>query len=406
MIGIGLIIPIIPSLLKDITGETTAHVAVIGGYLMTAYAGVQFLFAPVLGQLSDRFGRKPVLLFSLFGLGLDYVIHAFAPTLAWLFLGRIIGGMFGASHTVAFAYIADISTKENKAKNFGLIGAAFGLGFVIGPGIGGVLGEAFGPRSPFILAAIFSLLNLLFGLFFVKESLPKEKRRKIDYSKMIPFVAFAKLSRYKAVLGFILAFAMVQFAGQVMPSTWTYFTEATFGWDESDNGWSLMLVGLLVSLVQAVLTGRLVKKYGNKKVIILGFMGWIIGLISIAFANSTLILLLALFPYIIGGIAGPTIQGVVSNHVDDSEQGNLQGVLASFGSLAAVIMPLIFTRLFEFGAKGNSAYYFPGAPYFLGGLLVIGGLFIVLKALANKTPKDEEMLNVNETIIDDGLIQG
>lgn len=371
MIGIGLIIPIIPDLLESLTGDSNADVAVIGGLLITAYALTQFLFAPVLGEFSDRYGRKPILLLALFGLGIDYLIHAYSPTVGWLFFGRIVAGVFGASHTVAFAYIADISKKEDKAKNFGLIGAAFGLGFVIGPGIGGILGEYYGVRSPFFLAAGFSLLNFLFGLFFVKESLVKEKRRKINFSRMIPFVSLVHLSKYKAVLGFIFAFVFVQFAGQVMPSTWSFFTKGAFNWDKADIGLSLVVVGLLVSAVQGFLTGRLVKAYGNRKVIMLGFIGWTTGMFLISFAQSELLLYLALIPYVVGGIAGPTIQGLVSNHVGESEQGNLQGVLVSFGSLAAVIGPSIYTGLFGYYSSESAPIYFPGAPFFLGGMILV-----------------------------------
>ena len=371
MMGIGIIIPIMPDLILDLTGKSVSEAAVIGGLLLSSYAIFQFFFSPVLGEISDRYGRKPLLLLGLFGLGLDYLISAFAPTIGWLFFGRCLAGFFGASHTVAMAYVADISTKEDKAKNYGIIGAAFGLGFVLGPVIGGLIGAEWGTRAPFIAAACFSFMNFIFGLFFVSESLPIERRRKINFAKMIPFVSLGYLRKYKAVLGFILALALVQFAGQVMPTTWTFFTKTNFEWSVKDIGLSLMFVGLLVSAVQAGLTGFLVKKYGNKRVIISGFILYTIGMLAISFSTSSIYLYLACVPYILGGIAGPTVQGLVSNNVSELEQGNLQGVLTSLTSLAAIIAPLVFTPIFSFYTSKTNEVYFPGAPFLLGGFILV-----------------------------------
>lgn len=390
MIGIGLIIPIMPDLISSMTGQNLAEAAVTGGYLTTAYALTQFLFAPVLGELSDRFGRRPILLMALFGLGIDYIIHAFSPTIAWLFIGRIIAGMFGASHTTAFAYVADISTKENKAKHFGMIGAAFGLGFVIGPGVGGLIGDYFGVKAPFFVAAGFSLSNFLFGYLFVKESLPPEKRRPINFSKMIPFTWIVHLRKYKAIIWFVVAFGFVQLAGQVMPNVWSYYTEERYGWDMKSVGLSLVIVGALVSFVQAFLTGRMLKLYGERKVIFSGFVLWTLGLVAIGMAGSTFYLYLAILPYLFGGIAGPTIQGLVSNHVSDREQGNLQGVMASLGSLSAVIAPVIYTRLFYRYTDVDTELYLPGAPFlFAASVLVLGTITIIyaLRKVKKEPPK-------------------
>ncbi|MDG1916055.1 MAG: TCR/Tet family MFS transporter [Crocinitomix sp.] len=383
MIGVGIIVPIIPDLISSLTGQNLSDAALTGGLLITAYAGVQFLFAPVMGELSDSYGRKPILLLSLFGLGVDYVLHAFAPTIMWLFAGRILAGIFGASHTVAFAYIADVSNKENKAKNFGIIGAAFGLGFVIGPAIGGIIGENWGVKAPFFVAAGFSLLNFLFGLFFVKESLAPENRRKINYSKMIPFVSLSNLRKYKAVIGFVIAFGLAQLAGQVMPNTWSYYTMERYEWNKLDVGLSLMVVGILASVVQALLTGFLVKRFGNKKVIMCGFTLWTLGMFGIAFAGNAFYLYAATIPYVVGGIATPTIQGVVSNRVSDKEQGNLQGVLTSLGSLMAVLAPVIYTTLFSVYSGLDSTVYFPGAPFLAGASILIIATIIAIYSLRN-----------------------
>ena len=371
MMGIGIIIPVVPKLIQSLTGENLSDAALTGGLLYVSYAIVQFLFAPILGELSDRFGRKPILLIALFGLGLDYFIHAYSPTLGWLFFGRILAGMFGASHSVAFAYVADVSTKENKARNFGFMGAAFGLGFMLGPAIVGMIGESWGVKAPFFVAGSLSLLNFIFGLIFVRESLIQENRRKIDFTKMLPFVSLAHLGKYKAVLGLILAFGLAQLAGQVMPSTWSYFTMEAFGWDEWDVGISLSVVGLLVSLVQAGLTGVLVKKFGNTRVILAGFVFWTLGMIGISFAGNTFLLYAFTIPYVMGGIAGPTIQGMVSNHVPANEQGNLQGVLSSLSSVSAFTIPMVYTFIFFVYTGEKHTIYFPGAPFLLAGIILV-----------------------------------
>lgn len=400
MMGIGIIIPVIPKLIQSLTGATLSEAAVTGGLLYTSYAIVQFLFAPVLGELSDRFGRKPILLIALFGLGLDYFIHAYSPTLGWLFFGRILAGMFGASHTVAFAYVADISNKDNKARNFGFMGAAFGLGFMLGPGIGGLIGDMWGVKAPFFVAGGLSLLNFIFGMIFVRESLADENRRKIDFKKMLPFVSMAHLGKYKAVLGLILAFGLAQLAGQVMPSTWSYFTMEAFAWDEWDVGISLSVVGLLVSVVQAGLTGVLVKKFGNHKVIMAGFVFWTLGMMGIAFAGNAFFLYAFMIPYVMGGIAGPTIQGMVSNHVPANEQGNLQGVLSSLGSMSAFTIPMIYTFVFSVFTGEQHTTYFPGAPFLLAALILIVASVVaflaVRKIRTNMAFKGEqEPLNEN-----------
>lgn len=395
MIGIGLIVPIMPDLIASMTGQSVAESAVTGGYLITAYAATQFLFAPVLGELSDRFGRRPILLLSLFGLGLDYVIHAFSPTIAWLFLGRIIAGLFGASHTTAFAYVADISTKENKAKHFGLIGAAFGLGFVIGPAVGGIIGEYFGVKAPFFVAAGFSLLNFIFGYFFVGESLPKEKRRQINFSKMIPFTWIVHLRKYKAVIWFIAAFGFVQLASLVMPNVWSYYTIERYGWDMKSVGISLMVVGALVSFVQAFFTGLLVRLLGDRKVIFIGFMLWTAGMVAIGYAHSPIFLYMAIIPYVFGGVAGPTIQSLVSNHVSDKEQGNLQGVMTSLGSLSAIFAPMIYPNLFYYFTEGDAPVYTPGAPFLLGASILVLATITVIYALSrlNQPLKNENVID-------------
>lgn len=370
VIGIAIIIPVVPDLIRNITGSDISEAAGYGGLLAGSYALMQFVFSPVLGELSDRFGRRPILLISLLGLGIDYIFFAFAPTVTWLFVGRFIAGMFGASFTVATAYIADISTKENKAKNFGLIGVAFGVGFMIGPVIGGVLGEQ-GVAIPFLFSAGLSLLNFFFGLFFIPESLPKENRRKINYTKMIPFVSFANLGKHKYLFGLIIAFVLANLAGQVMPSTWAYFTMEQYQWGKDEVGYSLGVVGLLVGIVQGGLIGWSVKKFGNKRVIMMGFFLWTLGMILFSLASNQWMLFTFLIPYILGGIAGPTLQGIISNQVPNNEQGNLQGALNSVISLTSIFGPLIFAGTFSHFTSKNSDVYFAGAAFALGAIILI-----------------------------------
>ena len=403
VIGIGIIIPVIPALLEKLSGDGLADAAMWGGLLMISFSGMQFFFAPVLGELSDRFGRRPVLLFSLFGLGVDYIFHAFAPSLMWLFVGRLFAGITGASFSVATSYIADVSTKENKAKNFGLIGAAFGIGFMVGPMIGGICAE-WGVQVPFLVAAGFTLINFMLGLFFVPESLPKEKRRPIKFSNMIPGVSLVHIGRYKSLLGLIIAFVLVNLAGQVMPAIWSFFTIEMYGWGEAAVGLSLGVVGLLVGIVQAGLIGKLVKKFGPKKVIVAGFIFWTVGMAAFCFAVNEFLLYSALIPYVLGGIAGPTIQGMISNSVSEKEQGNLQGVLTQLMSLMAILGPLIYTSLFSFYSSDKSTVYFPGAPFMAGAIiLVVASVTAILSlrkfSMAGQTSAPVQEVAAQESIV-------
>ncbi len=388
VIGIGIILPIIPDLIMDLTGEGTHMAVIYGMWLTTAFAGMQFLFSPVLGEISDRFGRRPILLMALLGLSIDYLIHAWAPTIMWLFVGRFLAGITGASFTVASAYIADISTKEEKAKNFGLIGAAFGLGFIIGPAIGGFFGEI-DIRLPFYIAAALTFANFLFGWFFVPESLTKENRRKINYFKMIPGISLVSLRNYKGVLLLILAFFLANLASQALPSTWAYYGIARYNWSPRDIGISLMVVGLLVAIVQGFLVGIAVKKFGRKIVVISGFSLWTIGMFLFSLATEPWMLYAFLIPYALGGVAGPTVQGVISNQVSDKEQGNLQGAITGLVSLTAILGQLTFSSVFYYFIQPGGNIYFPGAPYALASTFLLVALVLATVAISRISDSDE-----------------
>lgn len=368
VIGIGVIIPVVPKLIEQLTGTGISTASEYGGYLMFAYAIMQFVFSPIMGGLSDRYGRRPVLLLSLLGLGIDYVFMAFAPTLAWLFVGRIIAGMCGASFTTATAYIADISTPEKRAQNFGLVGAAFGIGFIIGPVIGGISAQ-WGPRIPFIVAACLTLLNVLYGYFVLPESLLKENQRKFDWKRANPVGSLLHLRKYPVVSGLVVCFTLIYIAVNAVQSSWTYYTMLKFNWNEAWVGYSLGFVGLMVAIIQGGLIRVVIPKIGEKNAVYFGLGFYSLGMLLFAFATNTLMMFLFIIPYTLGGFCGPALQGIISNQVPPTEQGELQGALTSLMSATSIIGPLLMNGLFAYFTGPSTPYYFPGAPFILGAVL-------------------------------------
>jgi DHA1 family tetracycline resistance protein-like MFS transporter len=381
VIGLGIIIPVVPKLIENLTGESISEASRYGGWLVFSFAIMQFIFSPILGGLSDRFGRRPVLLLSLLGLGLDYILHAFAPSIFWLFIGRLIAGVMGASITTATAYIADISTPEKRAQNFGLIGAAFGLGFIIGPVIGGVCSK-WGPSIPFLVAAALTLLNVLYGYFILPESLLKENQRKFDWKRANPIGSLKHLKKYPVVSGLVASLVLIYIASHAVQSNWSYYTIFKFNWDAEMVGYSLAAVGVLVSLVQGFLIRIINPKLGINKSIYLGIALYALGLILFGIAWQSWMMFAFLLPYCLGGIAGPALQGLISNQVPDSEQGELQGALTSLISLTSIIGPLIMTNLFAYSTAKNSAFYLPGAPFFLAAALMLFSGYLAARTLS------------------------
>lgn len=373
--GLGLIIPVMPKLIESLTGGNISDASRWGGWLTFAYAIMQFLFAPVLGNLSDQWGRRPVLLFSLLGFGVDYLFLSLAPTIGWLFLGRLIAGVTGASFTTASAYIADISTDENRAQNFGMIGAAFGLGFIIGPVIGGLLGE-YGARIPFVVAAGLSLLNALYGFFVLPESLPKSARRKFSWRRANPIGSLMQLRKYPAIGGLIFSLILVYIAAHAVQSNWTFFTIERFGWSEKMIGVSLGAVGLLTAIVQGGLIRFINPRLGNEKSVYIGLSLYGLGLLLFAFASQSWMMFAFLIPYCFGGIAGPALQSIISGNVPPNEQGELQGALTSLISATSIIGPPLMTNLFAYFTSSSAPVQFAGAPFLLGALLMVGSSVI------------------------------
>ncbi len=380
VIGIGIIIPVIPDLIKELTGEGLSEAAQYSGWLTFAYAIMQFFFSPILGGLSDRYGRRPVLLISLLGLGFDYIFSAFAPTIGWLFVGRILAGISGASFTTATAYIADISTPEKRAQNFGLVGVAFGVGFILGPMIGGIAGD-WGPRVPFMVAAGITLLNVVFGYFFVPESLSQENRRTFEWKRANPVGSLLHLKKYPVVGGLIISMFLFFIAGHAVQSNWAFFTEYAFDWDSKTVGFSLAFVGLLIAIVQGGLIRIIIPKIGQKWALYIGLALNATGLLLFAFANEGWMMFAILIPYALGGIAGPSLQGITSAQVPPTEQGELQGAMTSLMSVTSIIGPPLMNNLFSYFTGAGALVELPGAPFLAGAFMVALSVYLSVQAL-------------------------
>ena len=369
VIGWGIIIPVIPGLIEELIQGDISEAAKVGGWITFAYAITQFIFAPLIGNLSDQYGRRPIILISLLGFTLDYILLALAPSITWLFIGRIIAGITGASITTASAYIADISTIENRAKNFGMIGAAFGLGFIIGPVIGGLLGQ-YGARVPFYAAAALCFLNFLYGYFILPESLPKEKRSVLNLKKANPIGSFLHLKKYPKLIGLASSMFLLYVASHAIQSNWSFFTMYKFNWDEKMVGISLGVIGLLVALVQGVLIRWVNPWLGNEKSIYAGFFLYSLGMLLFTFANQSWMMFIFLIPYCLGGIAGPALQAVISIQVPETEQGKIQGTLTSLMSASAIVGPPLMTGIFYYFTKEQTPFEFAGAPFLLASIFM------------------------------------
>lgn len=372
-IGFGILIPVTPALIASLTGDGIEQAAAWGGSLMFVYAFTQFLFAPIMGNLSDRFGRRPVLLIAIAALSVDYLLMALAPTIGWLFAGRLLAGMLGATAPVANAYMADISSGADRARNFGLIGAAWGVGFVLGPVIGGLLGE-FGPRVPFWTAAALSAGSCLFGLLVLPETLARAKRRPFAIRRANPVGTLLQLRGHALLLPMLGVAFLYQLAHDANPSVWSYATMVRFDWTEFQVGLSLGLVGVMSIIVQGFLIRPVIARLGEPRAVVTGLALMSFGFAGFAFAREGWQMLIMIVPFCLGTFAMPALRSLASNRISDSEQGALQGAFSSTASLSAIIAPPVMTGLFAWFAGGGAPFTFPGAPFFLAAVLALASL--------------------------------
>ena len=380
-IGFGIILPVLPRLIMQLTGVGIDRAARYGGWLSFVYALTQFFCAPVLGNLSDRFGRRPVLLFALLALGVDYLIMGLAPVISWLFLGRTIAGMAGASFTPAYAYVADITPPERRAQSFGLMGAAFGIGFIAGPAIGGLLGTL-GPRAPFFTAGIIALANAAFGYFALPESLPQAKRRAFHWARANPLGTLAQMRRYPVVMLTLGAMFLWQIAHQVLPSTWAFYTISKFHWTSAQVGYSLAFVGLLMAVAQGALTRVLIPWLGGeRRAAVAGMLAAVLAYIGYALASSGWMMYAVGLTSFLFALSYPSMNAIASQQIPANAQGELQGAVASLYSLSAIIGPPLMTQIFSRFSDPAAPLYFPGAAFLAAAALTIGCAWLFLRAL-------------------------
>ncbi|CAN5522803.1 TCR/Tet family MFS transporter [soil metagenome] len=386
ILGIGLVIPVLPELVTGFVGGDPTVAAFYYGPIAAVYAVMQFVFAPVLGSLSDRFGRRPVILLSLFGFGVNYLVLALAPTLLWLVVGRALAGVTGATITAGNAYIADISTDKNRAQNFGLVGAAFGLGFILGPAFGGILG-ALDPRLPFWAAAGLVFVNLLYGYFILPESLASESRRPFSWRRANPLASMLYLRAYPLVLGLAAATVLLSLAQRGLETVWVLYTNYSFGWLALENGLSLAAVGFSTALVQGGLVRVLIPRFGERRAIVLALVCSLAAYTLFGLATEGWMMYLVIVVFALGALAGPAIQSLVTGTVRADEQGRVQGSISSLVSLSSVVAPLMSTGLFGYFTSERAPVLLPGAPFYLSAVFVALALLLVFRLFGNAAPR-------------------
>jgi len=377
MVGFGLIMPVLPRLIEDVSGADLAGASLLAGWLFFAYGGMQFLCGPLLGNLSDAYGRRPILLLSVFGLGVDYLLTAFAPNMFWLFVGRTLAGLCGASYTTANAYLADITEPESRAKVFGYMGAAFGLGFIIGPAIGGILGE-YGPRVPFFAAACISILNVAYGYLVLPETLPRESRRPFSLARSNPIGVFKVFATYRQALPLCIVMAMYFFATSVYPAIWAFWGIARFNWSEMTIGWTLSVFGLITAVVQGGLTGPAVKWLGERNTTILALATSVIAAAGYGVATGMSMVLILFLVHAPEGFAQPALTALMSKDAPPDAQGELQGGIASAQNLALLVGTVMFAQIFGYFLQDGSPIQSPNVAYFISAALGLMALSVFI----------------------------
>jgi DHA1 family tetracycline resistance protein-like MFS transporter len=394
-VGLGIVIPVAPKIIADLTGPYANNVAAMsasaawGGWLQTAFAAMLFLFSPLIGNLSDRFGRKPVLILSLLFLGFDYFITAIAPTIWWLFISRILSGIAGAAYTTANAYIADVSPPEKRAANFGLTGAAFGIGFVVGPAIGGLLGQ-YGVRIPFFAAAALAVANALFGWLVMKESLPPEKRRKFELWRANPIGSLVALKQYPMVLGFVGVLILMRLAHDANPVIWSYYVYLKFHWTTPQLGWAMAFLGIVMAFVFGFLTRIAIPRLGEHNAAMLGLLGGAMGFTGYALATQGWMMYPWMLVWALMGLAMPAINGIISKQVPDNEQGELQGALASIGGITSIVAPVLLTTVFAYFTGPKAPVYFPGSAFLAAGIMMALAALLIMRLDRKEGPQAAE----------------
>lgn len=388
-IGLGIIIPSFPTLISETAHVPISQASQYFGWVMGAYAFMQFIFSPLIGNLSDRFGRRPILLISVLGMSLDYLVMYFAPDLLWLVIGRAVSGIFGASFTSASAYIADISTPDKRAQNFGMIGAAFGIGFVIGPAIGGLLSD-FGARTPFLVAAFFSMANFIYGFIVLKESLPVENRRTFEWKRSNPFGALKQIKRFEKLKYLFLVSFLTILTTMCVHSTWNFYSMEKFGWTTKEVGISLAVVGVCFGVVQGALTGKIVAKMGQRNAAKLGLFLSIFVLMGMGLIYEGWMMYAIILPYAFTGIVDPAIRSIISGQVQSNEQGELQGIFTSLMSLAEIIGPPLFMWFYyNFKSSVPNSNLGLGTPFLVAAFIALLAFFLISWTLKGYTKTDE-----------------
>ena len=370
MLGIGIIVPVLPSLIESLAHTDISQASVIGGWLFMAYSAMQFLCGPLIGNLSDAYGRRPVLLLSILGLGIDYLVTAFAPTIGWLFVGRLLAGVCGASYTTASAYIADVTEPEDRAKAFGRIGAAFGIGFVMGPAIGGLLGQ-FGLKTPFFVAAGFSLLNFAYAAIVLPESLPLDRRRPFDILRANPLGAVLALRHHALLIRWAIAIFLTFLAQAVYPAVWAFATIERYGWTATSIGLSLAFFGVVSAVFQGFLVGPSIRLMGERRAALAGMVVAVLTAVGYAFASQGWMIYALIVLGGFQGIAMPAINAMMSHEVEPDAQGELQGAVASLQALGSVFGPPLMTQIFAIYTGAAAPLHLPGAPFLVAAALML-----------------------------------
>ena len=379
MVGFGIIIPVLPALIGDVGHVSLGEAAVLGGWMAAGYSLAQFLSGPLLGNLSDRFGRRPLLLLAIFGLGVDFLLHALAPTIGWLFVGRLLAGLCGASWVVANAFIADITAPEDRGRAFGRMGAAFGLGFVIGPAVGGLLGE-FGPRVPFYVAAAVSGLNLINGWFVLPETLAPENRRSFDLARANPFGAFKVFRSYPGVLPLCAVMALFFFFTSIYPAIWPFWGKANFGWSEAMVGMTLAVFGIIMAVFQGFLTGPAVARWGEKRVALIGLVAATLAVFGYGMVGTLTLVILLMIVHGPEGFVHPMLTAILSQRVPENAQGELQGGISAITNIAMLLGTVFFAQIFGYFMREDAPFQSPDVAFYVAGvgLVATGGLMFAV----------------------------